>query len=477
MWKLTIEDDEGKQTTLPLAHEEYGVGRAESNSLRLTDRNVSRNHAVLGKNGQGWFLRDLQSYNGTYVNGTRVVGEQPLHSGDVVQLGDYRIELLDEGLVVPAVAGAAPPPVPPVHQRPNRLVVVVGPSPGAEHPLDKEHFTIGRSEDTTISVNHSSVSRVHAELFALGNGRFEIVDKASAKGIRNNGVELKRGILEAGDALELGDVRLRFVGAGKIFRADMTQNLPAVQGFDMSRSVSGGGARSNLNKIFAIGAAALAMVILIIAGLVIRGSDAPAGPVKKQIVTKEQAKQVADAIKLLDGKDFDGAHKALMSIAEDARPVDDDNFKKVEAAWADFQFQQADSAPDSAQKKAIYKEIAKTDTVDSEARKRALAKLTEIEAKEPPPVDTSAPRAMGGPFVPGTGATAKPAETATVVTPLPVQGPPNEDQIRRSLENKVWAGRGSIDDIRMLKAICSHAGDRACRNRASDMLKKKQEGN
>ena len=47
MWKLTIEDDEGKQTQLPLAHEEYGVGRAESNSLRLTDRNVSRNHAVL----------------------------------------------------------------------------------------------------------------------------------------------------------------------------------------------------------------------------------------------------------------------------------------------------------------------------------------------------------------------------------------------------------------------------------------------
>ena len=225
MWKLTIEDDEGKQTNLPLAHDEYGVGRAESNNLRLTDRNISRNHAVLGKNGQGWFLRDLSSYNGTYVNGARVVGEQPLHSGDVVQLGDYRLELLDEGLVVPVVAGAAPPPVvPPVHQRPNRLVVVVGPSPGSEYPLDKEHFTIGRSEDATISINHSSVSRVHAELFALGNGRFEIVDKASANGIRINGVELKRGILEAGDALELGDVRLRFVGAGKIFRADMTQN-------------------------------------------------------------------------------------------------------------------------------------------------------------------------------------------------------------------------------------------------------------
>ena len=44
MWKLTIEDDEGKQTGLPLAHEEYTLGRGESNSIRLTDRNVSRQH-------------------------------------------------------------------------------------------------------------------------------------------------------------------------------------------------------------------------------------------------------------------------------------------------------------------------------------------------------------------------------------------------------------------------------------------------
>src|SRR6202042_1385794 len=102
-------------------------------------------------------------------------------------------------------------------QRPNRLVVVVGPSPGTEFPLDKEHFTIGRSEDATISVNHSSVSRVHAELFALGNGRFEIVDKASANGIRINGVELKRGILEAGGGPPPGAARPRVVGAGAHF--------------------------------------------------------------------------------------------------------------------------------------------------------------------------------------------------------------------------------------------------------------------
>jgi pSer/pThr/pTyr-binding forkhead associated (FHA) protein len=52
----------------------------------------------------------------------------------------------------------------------------------------------------------------------IDKGRYEVIDQSSANGIRINGVDLNRGLLEAGDALELGDVRLRFVGAGKIFR-------------------------------------------------------------------------------------------------------------------------------------------------------------------------------------------------------------------------------------------------------------------
>src|SRR4051812_26819992 len=118
MWKLTIEDDEGKQTALPLAHEEYGLGRGESNTIRLTDRNISRTHAILKKTGPAWFLKDLQSYNGTFVNNVRVVGEQGLNTGDLIQIGDYRLELADDAtLPVPIIPGA-PPAQAPAHQRP-----------------------------------------------------------------------------------------------------------------------------------------------------------------------------------------------------------------------------------------------------------------------------------------------------------------------------------------------------------------------
>ena len=479
MWKLTIEDDEGKQTQLPLAHEEYGIGRADTNSIRLTDRNVSRGHAALRKNGQGWFLKDLQSYNGTYVNGVRVVGEQPINSGDIVQLGDYRLELVDEGALAAVAPGAPQAGAPPVHQRPNRLVVVIGPQPGSEYPLDKEHFTVGRSEDVDISINHSSVSRVHAELFALGNGRFEIVDKASANGIRINGVELKRGILEAGDALELGDVRLRFVGAGKIFRADMTQQLPAVAGFDMSRSVGPGGKSGmTLGKMIGIGAAVGVAAILGVVVLIGTSGPPPATGAKKHVVNVANAKQLEEALKLLEQKEVEAAHKKVLEIPEDVRPTDDPGFKKIEGAWADMKFAEVEAAKESSKKKSILKEILGIDTVDAKQRTKAAEMIREIEAKEPPPVPTVDPAARPvGQWNPGSQPTASadPAPAKTVVAPLPAQGPINEEQTRRMLEPKVWGGRASLDEIRMLKAICSHMGDVACRSRAAEMLKKKQE--
>ena len=486
MWKLTIEDDEGKQTALPLAHEEYGLGRGESNAIRLTDRNISRTHAILKKTGAAWFLKDLQSYNGTFVNGVRVVGEQALGTGDVVQIGDYRLELIDDAtLPVAAVPGAPPAPAP-AHQRPNRLVVVVGPVPGAEFPLDKESFTIGRSEEATISINHSSVSRVHAELIPIGNGRFEIVDKASANGIRINGVELKRGILEAGDALELGDVRMRFVGAGKIFRtgADQSQQLAAAA-FDNGAPsmVSSSSAKPGLGMGKLVGLGVSVGVVVIAAVVMLTRPSGGAGPGKTQgtevaHTTAEGADLLKKAVELLAAKDIDGAHQKVQEIPETSTVRDEPAVKDVEGAWADSIFAKVEQAPDSAAKKVLLHSISATPTVDAERRKKAADLVREIEAKEPPPpVATYA----GGDFPRPTGMavpSATPSATSSA-TPVAAGGPTiptglaAEDARRKALEPKVFGGRGTIDDIRMLKAICAHLGNHECRDRASALLKKK----
>ena len=67
------------------------VGRIEDSDIVLDDISVSRLHAVFQRTASGRItVRDLNSLNGTYVNGTRVE-ESVLRSGDEIQIGKYKI--------------------------------------------------------------------------------------------------------------------------------------------------------------------------------------------------------------------------------------------------------------------------------------------------------------------------------------------------------------------------------------------------
>src|SRR4051795_9917924 len=120
MFKLVIQDDEGKTTVVPLIRDEISIGRKEGNTIRLTERNVSRRHARLLRKEGRYVLEDLSSYIGTKVNGAKITGPVPLNDGDQVGIGDYRLAIKVERPVTalgyppaPAPAGATPtPPAP-----------------------------------------------------------------------------------------------------------------------------------------------------------------------------------------------------------------------------------------------------------------------------------------------------------------------------------------------------------------------------
>src|SRR5215217_1712053 len=65
------------------------VGRADDNDLVLADPEVSRHHARLEPNGQGWRAIDLDSTNGTWVNGVRL-NAAAIVAGDEVAFGSIR---------------------------------------------------------------------------------------------------------------------------------------------------------------------------------------------------------------------------------------------------------------------------------------------------------------------------------------------------------------------------------------------------
>ena len=76
--------DQGKRfefTSTPLA-----LGRDSSNGIRLQDTEISRRHAELRRESDGYRVVDLHSANGTFVNG-KPVDQSVLRSGDRIQLG------------------------------------------------------------------------------------------------------------------------------------------------------------------------------------------------------------------------------------------------------------------------------------------------------------------------------------------------------------------------------------------------------
>ena len=71
------------------------IGRGEENDIRLNHSTVSRQHTLVYlENGQA-FVQDMESRNGTYLNGERVE-EAPLSSGDIVWVGDVALRFLQE---------------------------------------------------------------------------------------------------------------------------------------------------------------------------------------------------------------------------------------------------------------------------------------------------------------------------------------------------------------------------------------------
>ncbi len=67
------------------------IGRINSNDLILTGRTVSRSHARLWFENGRWFLQDLQSGNGTLLNGERVMQVRVLNDGDFINFGDEQV--------------------------------------------------------------------------------------------------------------------------------------------------------------------------------------------------------------------------------------------------------------------------------------------------------------------------------------------------------------------------------------------------
>ncbi len=266
MYKLVISDDEGSTTIVPFSVDELSIGRHPSNTVRLTERNVSREHAKISRVNGAFVISDLKSYNGVRVNGKVVREPTEIHAGDEFTIGDYRIELQSEAHDAITAERVVDPARDTLRQKdeatllnaggitqPPKLVILNAERRGQEFPLTQPRTRVGRAPGLELILEHPSISREHAEVI-YENQRVVIRDLRSINGIRVNGREATNQALHIGDLLELGRVKLRLVAGDATYNVDDDPDASAwsVAGASYKKALWSAGAILVLMAVVAI---------------------------------------------------------------------------------------------------------------------------------------------------------------------------------------------------------------------------------
>ncbi|ARF82393.1 FHA domain-containing protein [Kitasatospora aureofaciens] len=179
----------------------YHLGRDPTSEIVLDDPRVSWHHAVLRTAEGHWLLEDVGSTNGTYDEGRRVDRED-IGPGTRLRFGDPATgpSATFAGLPAPAAEPAAA-------EHPTLLAPQsssVFRSPSAVLELPGPTVRIGRAPDNDLVLDDLLVSRHHAELRELPDGRHEIVDLGSHNGTYLNGLPVRHSPIGPADIVGIG---------------------------------------------------------------------------------------------------------------------------------------------------------------------------------------------------------------------------------------------------------------------------------
>jgi hypothetical protein len=233
MPKMIVSIDGVVIKEVQLTKDRTTLGRRPYNDIVIDNLAVSGEHAVLQMTGNEVYLEDLNSTNGTYVNG-KAVKKQLLQNNDTVEIGKYKIKYINEvagptfektmvlkaGAVMPPVHAPSASPGASVgapahasnlaaaqaadlgHQINATIKVLSGAAAGREVPLVKVVTTIGKPGVAVAAIT----KRPHGFVVAHVEGTNKPTLNGAAIGA--DPVNLKNG-----DLLELAGTQMQFVQA------------------------------------------------------------------------------------------------------------------------------------------------------------------------------------------------------------------------------------------------------------------------
>jgi pSer/pThr/pTyr-binding forkhead associated (FHA) protein len=227
MPKMIVSIDEVVIKEVQLTKDRTTLGRRPYNDIVIDNLAVSGEHAVIHMGATDVVLEDLNSTNGTYVNG-KSIKKQALQNGDGIEVGKYKIKFVadnaadnfDKTMLVqarPAMAAPAPaaaefaPAAPavaafsasvpkPINLPPATIKVLSGAAAGREVPLTKVVTTIGKPAVAVAAVTKRQHGYVVHHVEGGGNPTL------NGQVITSDPVPLKNG-----DVIELAGTQMQFV--------------------------------------------------------------------------------------------------------------------------------------------------------------------------------------------------------------------------------------------------------------------------
>ncbi len=217
---------EGKEKVYTLYKPVIEVGRAGQNDVVIVDSRVSRRHARLSQRADDWLLEDLNSANGTRVNG-QLISQATVSEHDLIQIGgaNLRVQWTQS---------------PPLDESPTLLQATLVDSPAdlektlTDQPLEAtvpdttvprlavrfegrvwevalrtERLRIGRAADNDLVLAHEKLSRHHAVLERRGDKIF-LVDQGSSNGTFVGDERIGERELHGDESVRIADARLTF---------------------------------------------------------------------------------------------------------------------------------------------------------------------------------------------------------------------------------------------------------------------------
>jgi pSer/pThr/pTyr-binding forkhead associated (FHA) protein len=227
MAKIQIKFKDAVIKEAPLTQDSLTIGRRTGNDIVIDNQAISGSHARIFQEDQTYFIEDLNSLNGTFLNGQKV-SKYALKHGDIILIGNHTIEFMSDK---PPETDAARPVIrgrsmnetmvlSPSDQKKilastekvevlGGFIIIGGPTEKKDYLLKDRITTIGKDDAALIRIKGFFAPKVAALVNRRKEGYF--INPSSGKDLKINDQKVaQRYDLKDGDIVEIGDLKMQF---------------------------------------------------------------------------------------------------------------------------------------------------------------------------------------------------------------------------------------------------------------------------